>query len=310
MNLYFLGTGAGRPALHRNTAGIILRPNEQSQELWLFDCGEGTQHQILRSPYNLRTITNIFITHLHGDHIFGLPGLISSRSFTAQEQPLAVFGPKGLREFIMTALRLSGSNLTYPLEIYEIKDGSELEIGVYTIKVGKVEHVLPSYGYRIEEPDRPGRLLVEKLKALNIPSGPIYGRLKNGETVILPNGEILEGRDFIGPPQPGRKLVIIGDSRYCQAAVDLAAGADVLVHEATFAADSGKKAYAYFHATTAQAAEVAKRAEVGQLILTHVSSRYRRESELLQGEAKRIFPNTLIASDHFSVPIYKKPLDA
>ena len=309
MNLYFLGTGAGRPAVHRNTAGIILQPSEQSQEIWLFDCGEGTQQQILRSPYNLRKITNIFITHLHGDHVFGLPGLVSSRSFTAQDQPLSIYGPAGLREFLLTALRLSGTNLTYPLDIREIQHGSALEVNNYTVKVMEVEHVLPSFGYRIEEPDRPGRLNVEKLQALNIPPGPIYGQLKSGAVVTLPGGEVLRGSDFVGPPQPGRRVVIVGDSRSCQAAVDLAQGADVLVHEATFEAASGENAFAYFHSTTAQAAEIAKKAGVRQLVLTHLSSRYTKQAEQkLLAEAQRVFPNTVIASDHLSVPVTRTPL--
>lgn len=304
MYLYFLGTGAGKPSLKRNVTSIALKLPAPSKDIWLFDCGEGTQHQILASPFGLRRITRIFITHLHGDHIFGLPGLLGSRSFSTDESSLTIYGPPGIKSFIQAALRVSGTHLRYPLEIREIKHGDKLRLNTWTVKMSLLEHGLPSFGYRIEEPARPGKLYVDKLAQLNILPGPIYGRLKRGETVLLDNGRSIDGKDFVGPPKLGRNIVILGDTRYCQAALELAHKADVLVHEATFAGSLARNALDFFHSTTVQAATVAKAAQVKQLILTHLSSRYRPdEYGTLLAEAQAVFPNTILAEDHLLVEI-------
>lgn len=304
MYLYFLGTGAGKPSLKRNVTSIALKLPAPSKDIWLFDCGEGTQHQILASPFGLRRITRIFITHLHGDHIFGLPGLLGSRSFSTDESSLTIYGPPGIKSFIQAALRVSGTHLRYPLEIRELKHGDELRLDTWIVKISLLEHGLPSFGYRIEEPARPGKLYVDKLAQLNILPGPIYGRLKRGETVLLDNGRSIDGKDFVGPPKLGRDIVILGDTRYCQAAIELAHKADVLVHEATFAGSLARNALDYFHSTTVQAATVAKAAQVKQLILTHLSSRYRPdEYGTLLAEAQAVFPNTILAEDHLLVEI-------
>lgn len=304
MYLYFLGTGAGKPSLKRNVTSIALKLPAPSKDIWLFDCGEGTQHQILASPFGLRRITRIFITHLHGDHIFGLPGLLGSRSFSTDESSLTIYGPPGIKSFIQAALRVSGTHLRYPLEIRELKHGDELRLDTWIVKISLLEHGLPSFGYRIEEPARPGKLYVDKLAQLNILPGPIYGRLKRGETVLLDNGRSIDGKDFVGPPKLGCDIVILGDTRYCQAAIELAHKADVLVHEATFAGSLARNALDYFHSTTVQAATVAKAAQVKQLILTHLSSRYRPdEYGTLLAEAQAVFPNTILAEDHLLVEI-------
>lgn len=304
MLLYFLGTGAGRPSPQRNVAGIAVRLPDTKGEVWLFDCGEGTQHQLLFSPFTLRKITRVFITHLHGDHIFGLPGLLASRSFSSKDQKLAVYGPAGIRQFLETALSLSSTRLSYPLEINEIEPGAELQISSWKVKVGSVNHGVASFGYRLEERDRPGRLNAEKLQEMGVAPGPVYGKLKSGKTVKLEDGRVLRGTDFVGPPRRGRHVAIIGDTRYSQAAIDLAKNADVLVHEATFAKALEDRAYEFYHSTTYQAARVASAAEVKTLILTHFSSRYRPGfyGKLL-AEAKSVFPNTYLAEDHFYLEI-------
>lgn len=303
MLLYFLGTGAGKPSLRRNVTSLLLQLPEPNKDLWLFDCGEGTQHQMLASPFSLSKITNIFITHLHGDHLFGLPGLLSSRSFHT-DGPLAIFGPAGLKEFLEISLRISGTHLSFPMEIHEVYDGAELDIGGFIVKVAELSHGLTSYGYRIEEPDRLGRLNVMKLQQLNIPAGPIYGQLKQGKTVVLDTGQVLDGNDFLGPAIPGRRIVILGDTQYCQAAINLSKKADVLVHEATYEEALASKAREYNHATTVQAALVAQAAKVNKLVLTHLSSRYNPEDyEWLLKEAQSIFPNTELAVDHYQLVI-------
>lgn len=301
MLLYFLGTGAGKPSPMRNVSSLILQLPEPNKELWLFDCGEGTQHQILASPFSLSKITNIFITHLHGDHLFGLPGLLGSRSFSSIE-PVNLYGPVGLEKFLETALQISGTHLSYPITIHELTGKADLIIGDFKVKVAELSHGLISYGYRIEEPNRPGRLQVEKLRQLKIPPGPIYGLLKQGKTVVLDDGQVLDGQEFQGPIRSGRHLVILGDTQYCQAAIDLSIKADLLVHEATYADILAGKALEYNHSTTVQAALVAQAAQVNKLVLTHISSRYGPEDyENFLAEAQKIFPNTELARDHLQL---------
>nr|WP_255571891.1 ribonuclease Z [Anoxybacillus sp. ST70] len=307
VELLFLGTGSGVPSKGRNVSAVALQLLEERGATWLFDCGEATQHQILHTSIRPRRIERIFITHLHGDHIFGLPGLLGSRSFQGGETPLFVYGPAGIRSFVETALAVSGTRLKYDLHIYEFTEGVIFEDEQFIVTAKLLDHGLPSYGFRIVEKDLPGTLLVDQLRALGVRPGPIYQQIKRGEMVTLDDGTVIDGRNFVAPPKKGRIVSIIGDTRYCEASVELAKQADVLVHEATFRAKEAHLAHDYYHSTTLQAAEVAKRAEVKQLILTHISSRYQGEmcDELVE-EAKTIFPNVSLAFDFSSFPILRK----
>ncbi|AMX82986.1 ribonuclease Z [Geobacillus subterraneus] len=305
MELLFLGTGAGVPAKERNVSSVALQLLEERGATWLFDCGEATQHQILHTAIRPRRIEHIFITHLHGDHLFGLPGLLGSRSFQSGETPLTVFGPKGVRLFVETALTVSGTRLRYELNIVEIDEGVIFDDERFSVIAKRLDHGMPSYGFRVVEKDLPGPLLVDRLKALGVRPGPIYQQIKQGKTVVLEDGTVLDGREFVGPPQKGRIVAVLGDTRFCEAAIELAREADVVIHEATFAAAEQRLARDYFHSTTTDAAEVAKRAGAKRLILTHISSRYQGEAALqLLDEARRVFPNTELAADFasFSVP--------
>ncbi|MFC6163795.1 ribonuclease Z [Lactiplantibacillus dongliensis] len=309
MQLEFLGTGAGSPGKFRNVTSTALRLLDERNEVWLFDVGEGTQHQILRTTLKPRKITKIFITHLHGDHIFGLPGFLSSRSFQGGDEPLTVYGPKGIRDFVMTAMRVSGTRLSYPLRFEELSgDGVIFEDATFKVSCQRLEHRIETFGYRVEEAAHPGELQADKLKALNIPSGPLYGQLKAGQTVTLPDGRTINGQDFLGAPQAGRIVTILGDTRQTPNAVSLAQHADVLVHESTFGKDEGKLAHNYYHSTSTQAAQVAKKAGVHQLLLTHISARYTGKlSKELQKQAQQVFPNTKVVRDFdlIEVPIQK-----
>ncbi|MFC6181828.1 ribonuclease Z [Lactiplantibacillus daowaiensis] len=309
MQLEFLGTGAGSPGKFRNVTSTALRLLDERNEVWLFDVGEGTQHQILRTTLKPRKITKIFITHLHGDHIFGLPGFLSSRSFQGGDEPLTIYGPKGVRDFVMTALRVSGTRLSYPLKFEELTDGGVIfEDATFKVSCQTLEHRIATFGYRVEEADHPGELQAEKLKAMDIPSGPIYGQLKAGKTVTLPDGRTINGQDFLAAPQPGRIVTILGDTRKTDHAVSLAQNADVLVHESTFGKDEGKLAHNYYHSTSTQAAQVAKQAGVTQLLLTHISARYTGKlSKELQKQAQQVFKNTKVVRDFdlIEVPIKK-----
>ncbi|CAJ1228383.1 ribonuclease Z [Lactiplantibacillus xiangfangensis] len=310
MQLEFLGTGAGSPGKFRNVTSTALRLLDERNEVWLFDVGEGTQHQILRTTLKPRKIAKIFITHLHGDHIFGLPGLLSSRSFQGGDEPLTIYGPVGIRDFVQTSLRVSGTRLSYPLKFQEISDGGTIfEDATFKVSCLPLEHRIACYGYRVEEADHPGELQADRLKALNIPSGPVYGQLKAGQTVTLDDGRIINGQDYIAAPQAGRTVTILGDTRKTPNAAILAQDADALVHESTFGKDEGKLAHNYFHSTSTQAAQVAKQAGVRQLLLTHISARYTGKlSKELQKQAQKVFANTKVVRDFdlIDIPLQKK----
>ncbi|GIP32638.1 ribonuclease Z [Paenibacillus sp. J2TS4] len=303
MRVVFLGTGAGMPSRRRNVSSVALDLTEENEGIWLFDCGEGTQHQLLKSPLKTGKINRLFVTHLHGDHIYGIPGLLTSRGYVGGTTPLVVYGPKGIKPFITSVLDISDARLAYDCEIIEIEEGMLFSEGDYTVSVKKLEHRIDSYGFRIEEKDRIGSLDADKLRQLGVPPGPLYGRLKLGHPVELPDGTVLHGRDFIGPGCQGRNLAILGDTRYCRAAIELAEGVDLLVHEATFSGELADLAYQYYHATSRQAAQIAKEAGVRTLVLTHISQRYQDDAEQLQTEAREIFRRTYLAEDLWSIEI-------
>ncbi|MBC1735960.1 ribonuclease Z [Listeria seeligeri] len=298
MELVFLGTGAGVPSRGRNVTSIALSMLNERNAIWLFDCGEATQHQILRSQIKLSKLEKIFITHMHGDHIFGLPGLLSSRSFQGGDSDLTIYGPVGIQAYVETSLKLSGTRLTYKIIFKEMEPGLIFEDEMFTVTADELDHGMLSYGYRIVEKDKQGALDAARLKADGVEPGPIFQKLKNGEVVTLPDGREIDGKNYIGKPQKGKIISIFGDTRETASEFALAENADVLIHEATFEGDKGKMAAEYMHSTTIQAAELAKKAGVKKLILTHISSRYDREaSKALLIEAKSVFENTEIAYD-------------
>ncbi|MFD1671574.1 ribonuclease Z [Agrilactobacillus yilanensis] len=308
MELEFLGTGAGSPAKQRNVTSIALKLLAERNEVWLFDVGEATQHQILQTTIRPRKITKIFITHLHGDHLFGLPGLLSSRSFQGGDEPLTIYGPEGVQDFVRTALRVSETRLSYPLSFVTVQPGTILDDQTFTVVADLLDHRIKSYGYRIVEKPHPGVLLVDKLQADHIPAGPIYAKLKAGEKVILSDGRQIDGHNYITEAQPGRIVTILGDTRQTASIMALAQDADVLVHESTFGKNEAKLAKQYYHSTNIQAAKLAQKANVQQLLLTHISARYvgRKIYELIQ-DAQSAFANTRVVSDFDIIDIpFKK----
>ncbi|PFM80048.1 ribonuclease Z [Bacillus sp. AFS077874] len=298
MKLVFLGTGAGMPSKGRNVTSIALQLLEERGATWLFDCGEATQHQILHTTIRPRRIEKIFITHCHGDHIFGLPGLLSSRTFLGGEDLLTIYGPKGLKDYVETSFKISGTYLKYPIHYVETSEGIVFEDDQFIVQAVELEHGIQSFGYQIIEKDLPGELNVEELKKIGVKPGPVYKFLKEGKTVTLEDGRILNGKDFIGPSKKGRRIAIAGDTRITDKSNLLARGMDVLVHESTFADDETAHAYDYFHTTSTQIATVAKCEEIKTLYLTHISARYQGEaSKKLLDEAREIFDHTYIAND-------------
>jgi len=307
MELIFLGTGAGLPSKERNVSSVALSLLQELNEVWLFDCGEATQHQILHTTIKPRKINKIFITHLHGDHIFGLPGFLGSRSFQDGEA-LTIYGPKGIKKFVETSLEVSATHLTYPLYIEEITEGIIYEGNDFTVTAARLEHGVTSYGYRIEEKDKLGELRVDKLKELGVQPGKIYQDIKNNPETVLPNGDVIQRSDVLGPNKKGHIISILGDTRNTLKHETFIQNSDVLVHEATFDQNKHELAYQYHHSTTAEAAQLALSGQVKQLILTHISARYQEEKDmtLLLQEARDIFPNTMIAEDLSVFPIQKK----
>lgn len=298
MELWFLGTSAGRPIRERNVTSVALRISRNSGEFWMFDCGEGTQHQLLHTSLKLNRMKKLFITHLHGDHVYGLPGLLSSRSSLGGTEALDIYGPLGLRELVETNLRITGTHLDYSINIVEIVEGVIFEGDGMTIEVAKLDHRIDSYGYRIMECERLGALNAQWLAEMDVPPGPIYGHLKSGKDVILKDGRMIRSIDAVGKPLPGRVIAILGDTRPCANAVKLSEGADVLIHEATFAHDLADKANEYGHSTALQAAQIAQAAGAGRLFITHFSSRYKQDDlAKLEEEARSIFSRTEAARE-------------
>lgn len=304
MELVFLGTGAGLPSKERNVTSIALSLLQELNSVWLFDCGEATQHQILHTTIKPRKINKIFIIHLHGDHIFGLPGLLSSRSFQSGNEPCTVYGPQGIKKYIETSLEISCTHLTYPLDIVEFTEGKLFENEKFIVDCKKLDHGIPSFGFRIIEKDRPGELLVDKLIEAGIEPGPLYREIKEKNSITLDDGRIINQADFVGENKKGKRIIIFGDTRHPAKNKSFVEHSDILVHEATFGHEKQDLANKYFHSTTTEVATLAKDSGVNKLILTHISSRYQKEDyQQLLDEAKAIFPNTVLAKDFYQLSI-------
>ncbi|MDX1934367.1 MAG: ribonuclease Z [Capsulimonadales bacterium] len=313
MEITFLGTGSGAPSRTRNVSGIALVLTERG-ELWLFDCGEGTQHQILRAPQvRLSQLTRLFITHLHGDHLFGVLGLLATRALAqGGTSPVTLYGPEGLGDYVRVSLRASGMRFGFPVEMKTVRPGIVFEDDEYLVRAAPVRHRIEAYAYAVVEKPRSGRFDVAAARARGVPDGPLFGRLKAGQTVTLPDGSVVSPDGLIGPARPGRKIVLSGDTMYCRELVEMAHRADILIHEATYAEADRALADRAAHSTAEGAASVAREAEVSALYLTHFSPRYEsveglRLEDLLQ-EAQRVFPASHLAFDLLRVPIPRREI--
>jgi ribonuclease Z len=309
LRVTFLGTSAGVPTRARNVSCVALRPAQRG-EVWLFDCGEGTQHQLLRSDLNISQITRVLITHMHGDHVLGLMGLLATCGMTAHARRIDIYGPRPLAEYVREVSRRTQFQANYPLEVHTVEPGLVFEDDEYTVTCAPLKHRLPAFGYRVTEKDRPGHFDVERARELGIPPGPLYGNLKRGERVTLSDGRAFEGSDFCGPDLKGRAVVYCTDTTYCRTAVELARDADLLIHEATFAEADEGLAVRSTHSTAAMAARVASEAGARKLLITHFSPRYfpgnQTEPEDLLREARAVFPETEMARDFLSVDVERR----
>ncbi|MGD0257689.1 MAG: ribonuclease Z [Thermoplasmata archaeon] len=291
MRITFLGTAGSWPTKERSASAIAL---DTEKELLLLDCGEGTQRQFFQSSASFMRVRRIFLTHFHGDHFLGLPGLIQSMCLNNRTEPLDIYGPPDAEEMVGRALQMGYFTLRFPVTVHALQPGQSVELDSYTVRTARTEHPVPSVAYRIEEGPKRGRFNGELARSLGI-EGRDFARLEEGESVRV-GDRVVHPSDVMGPPRPGRSIVYSGDTAPCEEVTRLAHRATLLIHEATAAQEIEAEANAWGHSSARQAAEVARSAEVDVLYLTHFSSRY-KELELLETEARVVFPGSHAARD-------------
>ncbi len=299
LKILFLGTSAARPTVERNVSGLVVTREGESL---LFECGEGTQRQMMRYGVSF-ALSDIFFTHFHADHFLGVIGLIRTLGLQGRTEPMRFFGPRGAKRVLGAALGLGVERATFEVEIVEVEPGQTLSRGDYEIRAFAVEHGGGALGYALVEKDRLGRFNPDRARELGVPEGPLWGKLQRSQSVTLEDGRVVGPESIVGAPRPGRKLVYTGDTRPCAAAVDAAAGADLLVHEATFGEEEAERARETLHATARDAAQVALAAGVQRLVLTHLSARYSRDAGPLLDEARAVFEETVVAKDGMEIEV-------
>ena len=299
LSLTFLGTAASIPTVDRNVAGLAV---QREGETILFDCGEGNQRQMMRYGVGF-AFREVFFTHYHADHLLGITGLLRTMGLQDRSTPVTLYGPKGAQKILSAAISLGIERNKFPVEILEVKPGDRLARPEYDIVAFETEHRADTVGYALVEHPRLGRFNPERARELGIPEGPLWGRLHKGETVSLADGRLVGPAEVVGGPRDGRILVYTGDTRPHPRVIEAAKGADLLVHEATFASDELERARETGHSTAAEAARVALEAGARRLVLTHISSRYNRDASELLAEARAVFPETVIARDGMMVDV-------
>jgi ribonuclease Z len=300
LHVTFLGTAGSVPTPKRSLPAVAI---QRKGELLLLDCGEGTQRQMVQAKMGFHRKTKVFITHMHGDHVLGLPGLIQTMSLMDREKKLEIYGPKGICAFVELVKQTVQFTLTFPTEVFEIENAGKIcEEKEYEVHTVWADHVIPSLAYALVEKPRAGKFYPEKAKKLGVPEGPLWSKLQRGFAVELPNGRTVKPEEVVGPPRPGRKIVYSGDTRPSKSLAEIASNADLLIHDATFDDNLEERAREDGHSTPGQAAKVAKEAKVRRLVLTHISARY-EDSGILLEQAKKVFPSVQIAEDFMQVDV-------
>jgi ribonuclease Z len=300
LRVLFLGTAGSVPTPRRSLPAIVIK---RKGELLFFDCGEGVQRQMILAGVSFHKKTKIFVTHLHGDHVLGLPGLLQTMSLMDRTRRLEIYGPPPIEAFVDAIQRTVQYNLTFPLEISEIEDANLVcEEREYEIHAVWADHVVPSLAYALIEKPRPGRFNPDRARELGVPEGPLWSKLQHGSAIRLPDGRVVRSEEVVGPLRPGRKIVYSGDTRPLESVVQLAKEADLLIHDGTLDDELADKAYEDGHSTASQAAEIAKKARVKRLILTHISARY-KDAKILAEQARRVFPKTDVAEDFMEIEL-------
>ena len=305
IEIIFLGTSAGVPTRTRNVSALSLQP-ENRKEWLLFDCGEGTQHQIMKTSLSAYNLSRIFITHLHGDHVYGLFGLLASRGMQRSESPLEIYGPAGIHELLESVMRFTQLHLPFDLKIFEIGPGTLMRYEGFRIEVVELSHSIVSYGFVVTFDDRPGHFDPEKAKRMGVPEGPLYAKLKKGETITLPDGRTVNGKRLVGAPIKGKRIAIGGDNDD-PLLFSPFAPFDLMIHEATYTQrDFDRLPRKFKHTTAKQLGYAARKMEVEKLILTHISPRYDKNGRVyeLLAEVKEYFDGEVeIAYDFMKMKI-------
>ncbi|HYF40309.1 MAG TPA: ribonuclease Z [Gemmatimonadales bacterium] len=299
LSVTFLGTGASIPTIDRNVSGLAV---QREGETILFDCGEGSQRQMMRYGVGF-SFREIFFTHYHADHLLGVTGLLRTMGLQDRTAPVLLYGPRGAQRVLGTAVNLGIERNKFPVDILEIKPGDRLARDEYDIVVFATEHRADTVGYALMEHPRLGRFNPERARELGIPEGPLWGQLHRGTAVTLPGGRTVGPSELVGSPRPGRSLVYTGDTRPHLSVIEASRNADLLIHEATFGGDELERARETGHSTAAEAARVALEAGARRLVLTHISSRYNRDASELLAEAQAVFPETSIARDGMTIDV-------
>jgi ribonuclease Z len=301
LTLRFLGTAASRPTVERNVASVAVA---REGETFLVDCGEGTQRQMMRYGVSF-ALADVFFTHTHTDHLLGIIGLTRTLQLQGRTEPLRLWGPRGSARLLRQAVAFGGDRVGFPVEVLEVEAGTAIRRSdEHDVMPFAVEHPgIAAVGYALVEHERRGRFNPELARTLGIPEGPLWGQLHRGRTVTLDDGRVIDPATLVGPTRPGRTVVITGDTRPCAATVDAARGADLLVHEATFADDEAARAKETGHSTAREAAMVARVAEARRLVLTHVSARYSHDTRDLEAEARQVFPEVRVARDGTEIEV-------
>ncbi|MBS7633423.1 ribonuclease Z [Candidatus Bathyarchaeota archaeon] len=296
----FLGTAGSIPTPKRSLPAILIqRENEQI----MFDCGEGVQRQMIKAKTGFHKKMKIFITHMHGDHVLGLPGLLQTMTLLDRKRKLEIYGPAGITGFLECIRETVQFVLTFPIEIFEIKKpGVVCDEKEYIVEAAWANHVIPSFAYVFTEKIRPGYFYPEKAKKLGIPEGPLWSRLQHGQEVTLPNGKVVKPEEVLGKPRLGRKIVYTGDTSSVENLGKFGADADLLIYDSTLDDSLADKAEEDGHSTPSQAARAAKKIGAKVLVLTHISARY-TENDLLLRQAQKIFKNTVVAEDFMKIEI-------
>ena len=300
LSIRLLGTSASRPTVERNVAAMAV---VREGETLLFDCGEGTQRQMMRYGVSFG-LEDIFFTHFHADHVIGVIGLMRTMSLQGRSEPLRLWGPKGAIRTLKRAEEFGMDRLSFPLEVAEVEPGQPVARKDYAIVPFGVDHRgARAVGYAIVEDDRKGRFNPDRARELGVPEGPMWGEIHRGRSVTLPDGRVIDPAELVGSARSGRKVVLTGDTRPCDATREAARGADVLIHEATFGDEEAPRAVETGHSTAREAAMIARDAGVGTLVLTHFSARYSRDAADLGKEARQCFERTLVGKDGLELDV-------
>lgn len=300
LQVVFLGTAGSIPTPTRALPAIAI---QRKGELIMFDCGEGIQRQMIQAKVGFHRKNKVFITHMHGDHVLGLPGMLQTMSLLDRKEKLKVYGPVGIQAFIEAINTTVQFTLTFPVAVTEIDEANVVfEDKEYQIYAFKTDHVVPSFGYALIEKPRPGRFNPEKANVLDVPEGKLWSQLQYGKKVKLADGRVIDPKQVMGAPRQGRKIVYSGDTRPAKSLTEIARNADLLIHEATFDDELLERAQEDGHSTPSHVAEIAKNAQVKRLVLTHISARYKNAQILLE-QARKIFPNVDLAEDFMKIEI-------